>query len=233
MKKIFITGTSRGLGQALAEYYCDQSYKVYGCSRSAASFSHKNYTHFQMDLARSEEVAQKISENFHLLSDLDILINNAGLASMSPSLLAQPQQFKQIFDVNLFAPFFLIQHLSRGMIKKKFGRIINFSTVLGAYSLKGHMAYGLSKLALEKLTQELSAEIAPYGVTINGIGVSLMDTDMTKNISKDLKAQFISQQSVTRQGTVKDLIHLCNFYIDNQSDFVSGQVIYMGGVAKP
>lgn len=232
MKKIFITGTSRGIGQELANYYCSQGYTVFGCSRNPASIQHANYTHFSLDLKDSQAISKCISDNFHLLNDLDILINNAGLAAMSPTLLADPQQFKNIFEVNFFAPFNLIQQLSRGMIKKKQGRIINFSTVLNSYNYVGHMAYALSKNALEVLTTQLSAEMAAYGITLNAIGITLLDTDMTKNMSESIKSNFLAQQPIPRKGSVKDIIHLCDFYIHPQSDFISGQVVYLGGVPR-
>lgn len=177
-------------------------------------------------------ISKCISENFHLLNDIEVLINNAGLAAMSPTLLTDPQQFKKIFEVNFFAPFFLIQQLSRGMIRKKSGRIINFSTVLNSYNYSGHMAYALSKNALEVLTVQLSNEIATYGLTLNAIGITLLDTDMTKNMSQDKKDDFLAQQPISRKGSVKDIIHLCDFYIHPQSSFISGQVVYLGGVPR-
>lgn len=232
MKKIFISGTSRGIGKSLAEHYCSNNFFVIGCSRSESTIRNSNYTHLKLDLADPVELVKQINKNYQLFNNLDIIINNAAIASMSPSLLASTDHFNTIFQTNFFSPFAIIQNLSRIMIKKKFGRIINFSTVLGANRLQGHMAYGLSKLTLEKMTQELSAELAPFNITLNAIGLSLMDTDMTKNLSTEVKNNFMSKQGIRRNGEIRDITHLCDFLISEKSDFISGQIIYLGGVIK-
>ena len=166
MKTMLITGTSKGIGNYLANYYLENGFSVMGCSRTRSTIEHKNFTEFNIDISKEEDVKHM----FSCIKELDILINNAGMASMNSSLLISYDRVKNVFDTNYMGTFLLCREAIKLMMKKRFGRIINFSTIAVPLNLEGESVYAASKSAIETFTRILSKEIAPFNITANIIG---------------------------------------------------------------
>lgn len=231
MNQIFlITGTRKGIGRKLAEYYLDKNNIVVGCSRSQSDLIHDNYFHICADV--KNEVDIKRIFNFIKLkfNKLNVVINNAGIASMNHSILTPISTVESLFQTNVYGTFLIMREASKIMRKEQAGRIVNFSTVAVPLNLEGESIYAASKAAVEKLSKVMAKEVSDWGITINCIGPTPIETDLIKAVPKDKIDSLVSQQSIKRLGKFSDVINVIDFYICPESSFITGQIIYLGGV---
>ena len=229
-KTILITGNRKGIGRSLTEYYLKLGFNLIGCSRKESNLTHPNYVHFLCDVSEEKEVKLVVKKGFKNFGRIDVLINNAGIASLNHSLLTPGSTIKKVFETNFNGSFFFSKECSKMMLKNKQGRIVNFSTVAVPLNLEGEMIYASSKSAIEKMTQIMSKELSSYNITINTIGPTPIKTDLTKVIPKKKIDDLLNQQTIKRYGEIKDIINVIDFFIDEKSDFITGQTIYLGGL---
>jgi len=227
---MLITGTSRGIGRHLAEHYAEQGHQVVGCSRSEATFSSDHYEHFQLSVADEVAVKKMFAAIRKTHGTLDVLINNAAVATMNHVLLTPLPTAQEIFNVNIAGTFLLCREAARIMQKAGAGRIINFTSASTVLQLEGEAVYAASKAAVATLTQIMARELAAAGITVNAVGPGPIDTDMTKNIPADALRHVIDRQAIRRMGTFADIANVVDFLIRPESNFITGQVIYLGGV---
>jgi len=231
MRKVMvITGTRKGIGRLLAEYYLKNNYIVAGCSRKNSSLVHPNYTHYQLDVADEESVVRMVRDVYDKHHKIDILLNNAGIASMNHFILTPIDTARRVFDTNFFGSFIFLRETAKVMVKEKYGRVINFSTVAVPLRLEGEAVYSASKSAVEILTKITAKELGQLGITVNAIGPTPIQTDLIKAVSKKKIDDLISRQAIRRLGEFKDIVNVIDFFIDDKSNFVTGQVIFLGGV---
>jgi len=229
---IVITGTSRGIGNKVADYYLKGGNTVIGCSRGPVSFDNKNYYHYKVNVTNESDVVSMVRSIRRKFKGIDVLINNAGIASMNHVLMTPVAVAKKIFSINFMGTFIFAREASKVMMKKKYGRIINFSTVAVPLQLEGEAIYASSKAAVVTFTEILAKEVAKFGITVNAIGPTPVETDLIKNVPKSSMDQLLKRQAIQRFGKFKDIINVIDFYIDPKSDFITGQVLYLGGVSK-
>lgn len=222
---IIVTGTSKGIGKELALHFL-KKHNVFGCSRSASTIEHNNYIHFCLDICSETDVVNMVKN----IKEVDVLINNAGIASMNHILLSPFQVLEKIYKTNVFGSFIFLRECAKLMIKKKQGRIINFTTIAHPLDLEGELIYASSKAAIESITRIASKELAPLGITVNAVGPTPVPTDLIKNVPKSKMDQLLRKQPIPRMGTIDDIINVIEFFISKNSDFVTGQTIYLGGV---
>jgi 3-oxoacyl-[acyl-carrier protein] reductase len=231
-KNILITGSSRGLGKELAEYFLQNDYNVYGCSRSDCEIKHPNYHHFMLDVSSATQVTEFFFTLRKNIKHLDAVINNAGIASMNAFALTPPETFQKIFSINVQGTFLFCQK-ALGLLKRaKNPRIINTTTVAVPLQLEGESVYAASKSAVETLTQVIAKEYGVFGITCNAIGPSPIATNLIKGVPKDKIAKLIQQQSIKKMATPDDVINLVDFFLRPESGMISGQIIYLGGISK-
>lgn len=227
---IVITGTRKGIGKSLSEFFLTNGDFVIGCSRGESSIEHKNYEHFELDVADEKSVVAMISSVRKKYRKIDVLINNAGIASMNHIITTPYQTVKNIFQTNVFGTFLFVREVSKVMIKHKFGRIVNFSTVATPLRLEGEAIYAASKAAIINFTEISSRELAMFGITVNGIGPTPVPTDLIKNVPKNKIDSLLERQAIKRLGNFDDMLNVINFFIDAKSDFITGQIVNLGGV---
>lgn len=227
---IIITGTRKGIGKELALYYLDNNHIVIGCSRGDSSIDNSNYRHFSLDVSDEKAVVSMIRSVKKEFGKIDVLLNNAGIASMNHFLTTSYETVKNIFSTNFFGTFLFSREVSKVMMKQKSGRIVNFTTIAAPLSLEGEAIYASSKSAIENLTQTISKELAPFNITVNAIGPTPIETDLIKAVPKDKIEDLLNKQTIKRFGTFEDIKNVINFFIDKKSDFITGQIIYLGGV---
>ena len=228
---ILITGASRGLGRDLTEHFLRRGDQVYGCSRSESDLRHGNYHHFQVDISSPEAVTEFFFALRKQIKHLDALINNAGIASMNAFALTPDKTMRRVFDVNVQGTALCCQKALGLLRKAEHPRIINMTTVAVPMQLEGEAIYAASKSAVETLTRIIAKEYGPYGITINAIGPSPIDTDLIKGVPKAKIDELIKRQAIRKQATPADVINLVDFYLRPESSMISGQVIYLGGVS--
>ncbi|MCS6968239.1 MAG: SDR family oxidoreductase [Cytophagales bacterium] len=229
---LLITGTSRGIGKFLAEKYCEKGINVVGFSRSNATINSDYYTHVVGDILDEGSIKNCFGLIKQKFGQLDVLINNAGVASMNHTLLTPYKTLENIFKTNFYGSFIFSREAAKLMRKKNFGRIINFSTVAVPLNLEGEAVYASSKSAIETLTKIMAKELAPFGITVNCIGPSPIMTDLIKVVPKDKIDELINKQAVKRFAQPDDVYHVINFFIDEKSSLITGQTIYLAGIFK-
>ena len=136
----------------------------------------------------------------------------------------------QILNTNFVGTFLFSREAARLMQKRKKGRIINFSTVATPLKLEGEAIYAASKAAVVSLTQILAKELSAFGITVNGLGPAPIETDLIRNVPKQKLQDLVNQQAIKRFGTFEDITNVTDFFLREQSSFVTGQVLYLGGV---
>ena len=227
---VLITGTRKGIGRALVEHYTGAGCHVVGCSRSPFEGELPNYRHYCLDVGHESAVKSMFSQIRKHEGRLDVLINNAGVASMNHALLTPLTAVKQIMETNFTGTFLFCREAARLMQLRRFGRIVNFATVAVPLKLEGEAVYAASKAAVISLTQILAREFADFGITVNAIGPTPIRTDLIRGVSAEKLDALIERQAIKRYGELRDVIHVIDFFVQPASDFVTGQVIFLGGV---
>ncbi len=225
-----ITGTRKGIGKFLAHYYVAKGHTVVGCSRSENDWELEGYRHFIADVSNEEQVKELFKYVRQEHKRLDHLINNAGIASMNHVLLTPLKTVENILNTNVIGTFLFCREAAKLMSKQKYGRIVNFTTVATPLKLEGEAIYAASKAAVRSFTEVLARELAPLGVTVNSIGPTPIETDLIRSVPKDKMARLIARQAVPRMGQFDDVANVIDFFIRPESDFITAQNIYLGGV---
>jgi 3-oxoacyl-[acyl-carrier protein] reductase len=225
-----ITGARKGIGRALAERYLGQGHRVIGCSRGESDLEHPQYEHHQTDVADEKGVTEMFRRIGNDHGRLDNLLNNAGIASMNHALLTPMESVRDIFETNVMGTFLLCREGARLMVKQKYGRIVNFATVATPLRLEGEAAYAASKAAVVSLTEVLAREFATYGITVNAVGPTPVPTDLVKSVPAEKMEALLARQAIRRFGTAEDVGNVCDFFLRPESNFVTAQTIYLGGV---
>jgi 3-oxoacyl-[acyl-carrier protein] reductase len=229
-KYFIITGTSKGIGRYLSEYYLEQGKIVFGCSRGESDLENDNYYHFRADVSNEKEVLQMFHEIKKVTKKIDVLINNAGVASMNHTFLTPLKTMEYIYKINVFGTFLFCREAGKIMKSHKYGRIINFATVATPLKLEGEAGYASSKAAIVNLTEILAREFSTYGITVNAIGPTPIETDLIRAVPKQKMDSLINQQVIKRLGEFQDVSNVIDFFIKPESDFVTAQTIYLGGL---
>lgn len=231
MMHLIITGTRKGIGRYLCEYYLEKGFTVHGCSRDESDLIHENYTHYCLDVADEKAVQKMVSAVVKVAGKIDGLINNAGIAAMNHTFLTPLLVMEKIFATNVFGTFLFCREVGKIMAKQKKGRIINFATVATPIKLEGESTYAASKAAVENLTQIMAKEFAPFGVTVNAVAPTPVLTDLIRYVPKDKMEALLNRQAIKRFGEMHDISNVIDFYLDDRSDFITGQILYLGGVS--
>jgi 3-oxoacyl-[acyl-carrier protein] reductase len=229
-KVALITGTRKGIGRALVEHYAGSGCQVVGCSRSPFEGELPNYRHYCLDVGDELAVKKMFSEIRKQEGRLDVLINNAGVASMNHSLLTAIATVNKIMETNFTGTFLFCREAARLMQLHRYGRIVNFASVAVPLKLEGEAVYAASKAAVISLTQILAREFADFGITVNAISPTPIKTDLIGGVPSKKLDTLIERQAIKRYGELRDVIQVIDFFVQPGSDFVTGQVIFLGGV---
>ena len=230
MKTLVITGTRKGIGKEMAEHYLATGWRVVGCSRGESSIEHAHYQHFALDVSDENAVVAMARQIKADHGTVDALLNNAGIASMNHALLTPASTVNRILQTNVVGTFLFCREMAKLMRRSKNGRIVNLTTVAHPLNLEGEAIYAASKAAVESLTRILARELAELKITVNAIGPTPIATDLIRGVPQDKMDALLARQAVRRMGEVRDVINAVDFYLRDESDFITAQVLYLGGV---
>lgn len=229
-KVMVITGTRKGIGRYLCEYYLQRDWAVVGCSREQSDLRHERYLHYCVDVADEVGVKKMLVDVAAKLGGVEVLVNNAGIASMNHILLTPVSTVRKILDTNFIGTFLFCREAAKLMSRRQYGRIVNFATVAAPLKLEGEAIYAASKAAVASLTQVMARELAESNITVNAVGPTPVKTDLIRSVPQEKMQALLARQANQRYGEMRDISNVIDFFIKPESDFVTGQVIYLGGV---
>jgi len=225
-----ITGTSKGIGKFLAQHYLGQGHRVIGCSRSDTDWKPEGYEHHIADVADETDVKKLFSAIRKQYGKLDHLINNAGIASMNHFMLTPVATVHKILNTNFVGTFLFCREAAKLMKKQQYGRIVNFSTVAVPLKLEGEAVYAASKAAVISFTQVIARELADFGITVNAVGPTPVQTDLIAAVPKDKIQNLLSRQAIHKFAEFEDVANVVDFFLRKESAFITGQVLFLGGI---
>ena len=224
-----VTGTSRGIGLGIAEYFVGKGYLVVGCSRNPSNFKHERYQHSQVDIGNEQQVGKWIRSIKNSYHQIDVLVCNAGLVP-PPMLLTMTSErlLDSVFRTNLMGKFFTCREVGKQMTLQGHGRIITMSSMSVGLHEQGTSAYSASKSAVVEMTKILARELAPRTITCNVIAPSIIMTEAVEQLGETVVAQALQQLTVKRQLTLDEICNVISFFAAPESASITGQVIHMG-----
>ncbi len=226
MPTALITGTSQGLGLALAERLLADGWTVHGFARGAQTLVHERFTAHAVDVTDEAAVRAAVS-TVAAAGRIDLLVNNAGAASMNALLLTPGSVAEQLMRVNYLGTFHCLQAVGKVMVRQRAGRIINLTTVAVPLSLEGEAAYVASKAAVEALTKVAAKELASSGVVVTAVGFGPVETKLTRAVPKAALAK-INAAIGRPEGTT--MTQAVDFILAHMRTAESGQVAYLGQI---
>jgi 3-oxoacyl-[acyl-carrier protein] reductase len=228
---VLITGTRKGIGLALARHYLGRGWRVVGCSRNPSDLEADRYTHHCLDVSDEAGVKRMMADVRSRLGGLDALVNNAGIAAMNHALMTPMEQVRRVLETNVAGTFLLCREAAKLMRAAPGGRIVNISTVAVPLRLEGEAIYAASKAAVEALTRILARELAPLEITCNAVGPTPIETDLIRGVPREKLDRLLTMQTIPRFGELRDVANVIDFFLRPESNFITGQVVYLGGVS--
>lgn len=224
---IVVTGASRGLGLALANRLLSLGKEVFGIARSVDGLSFPSVACDISDATAVKTVARRIRSEHQ---EVEGVINAAGIASMNLTLMSPPSQVERLVQVNLLGTIYVSQAFAPLMIRKKYGRIVNFSTIAVPLGLPGEAAYAASKAGVEAFSRSFARELSDFKITVNCIAPGPINTDLLRGVTEDQIGKIITQQIIRRQFTPEDVCDVVELLLNEKANSISGQVFHVGGV---
>ncbi|MDC0182535.1 3-oxoacyl-ACP reductase FabG [Nitrosomonadales bacterium] len=237
-KIALVTGASRGIGAAIALDLAENNIFVIGTATSdhgvkkieeSLKVNHQKGIGLILNVNDNlsiENLISNIEENY---GDIDILINNAGVTKDNLLMKMKEEDWDKVINTNLKSVFKLSQSLIRKMIKNKYGRIINISSVVGYSGNTGQTNYAASKSGISGFTKSLAQEVGSRGITVNCIAPGFIDTEMTQSLSDEHKNQLLSKIPLGKLGNPEDIANAVTFLVSDKANYITGETIHING----
>ncbi|WP_326911105.1 3-oxoacyl-[acyl-carrier-protein] reductase [Sedimentibacter sp. MB31-C6] len=239
MKTAIVTGASKGIGAVIATRLNELGYNLVLNYRSNTksmeelikSFTNKDTQNLiiQCDISKYNEAKNLIEEAYSKFGAVDVLINNAGITKDNILPLMAEEEFDLVIDTNLKGTFNCCKHISKKMLKQKYGRVINISSVVGLAGNAGQVNYSASKAGIIGLTKSMARELARKNILVNAIAPGFIQTEMTDKIPEDTRKEMMKNIPLQRLGQPKDIADAVEFLISEKSSYITGQILSVNG----
>jgi 3-oxoacyl-[acyl-carrier protein] reductase len=230
-----VTGASRGIGRAIAERLADDGFFVVGTATSdtgADSISNylgQNGRGIKLDVADVESIAEVIKTVNDEFGAPTVLVNNAGITRDNLLMRMKDDEWDDIINTNLTSIFRMSKAVLRGMMKAKTGRIINISSVVGFTGNAGQANYAAAKAGMVGFAKSIAKEVGSRNITVNTVAPGFIDTDMTRELSDDIKNALLSSIPLSRLGEAKEIAHTVAFLASAGAGYITGETLHVNG----
>ena len=232
LKKILITGASRGIGKDIALKSKEKGYKVLGTSTTKEGvelINENGIQGLQLNLSKQESIESFINLLIQEHADIDVLVNNAGITKDNIVLRMTEEEWMDVLNVNLNGAFKISKIVLKFMLKKRWGRILNITSTSASTGNRGQANYAAAKAGVEAFSKSLAKEVGSRGITVNAIAPGYIQTDMTEVINEKVKEEILSQIPLARFGKPKEISQLVDFLISDEASYITGQTIHVNG----
>ena len=233
-KKILITGATGGIGNALVKKFVSLEGNVLATGTkteklNALKKEFPNINILKFDISDHSKIEEFIENTSSQLAGLDVLVNNAGINMDNLSLRMKDEEWKKVIDVNLGATFFLCKYAIKKMLKNKYGRIVNITSIVGHTGNLGQANYAASKAAIIGMSKSLAIEYAKKNITINCVSPGFIQSNMTDKIVESIKAVLTSRIPMSKLGTGEDVSNTVAFLSSDAASYITGQTLHVNG----
>ena len=239
-KIALVTGCNRGIGRSILEAFAQEGASIIACTRTIDDELRNAYSQIKaakgveiypitMDLADEDSIKHGMKEVTALKLPIDVLVNNAGIARFKPFVMSKVDDFKEMMQVNLYAPIIISQYVIKNMLRQRKGSIINFCSISGLDMNAGNSAYGTSKAAIASLTRTMAKELSKANIRVNAIAPGFVGTDMNKQIAADYMESMLQQIAVGRIAAPEEIAKVAVFLASDDSSYMTGQIVRVDG----
>jgi len=234
-KIAIVTGASRGIGRAIAEKLVFDGFYVIGTATSDAgaeaisAYLGENGKGLKLNVADAADIDSFIKLTGDTYGTPAVLVNNAGITRDNLLMRMKDDEWDDIINTNLTSVFRMSKAVLRGMMKVRYGRIINISSVVGSTGNAGQTNYAAAKAGMVGFAKSMAKEVGSRGITVNTVAPGFIDTDMTKELSDDIKNALLGSIALGRLGQPDEIAHAVSFLASEQSSYITGETLHVNG----
>lgn len=240
MKTVLITGGSRGIGKAVAMKFAENGYQIiinYVSDKTDTEQLKKELLQagaadillIKADVSNSEDVKNMVKESIEKFEKIDVLVNNAGITKDNLLMRMSEEEFDKVIQINLKGTYLVTKEVTRYMMKKKKGSIVNLASVVGVAGNAGQCNYAASKAGIIGFTKSVAKELASRNIRANAVAPGFIETDMTNVLKDEIKENINSQIPLKRMGTAREVAELVYFLGEDSSSYITAQTINVDG----
>lgn len=238
MKTVVVTGASKGIGRAVAKEFANNGYNIVVCYNHSISAAQELLAEIsgitraiaiRVDVSKEDEVKNMIDITKNTFGTIDVLVNCAGVSDTRLLIDSTKEDYDFVFDTNMRGTYNTCKLVGREMLSNQSGKIINISSIWGVLGGSCESVYSASKGAIIAFTKALAKEFGPNGINVNAVAPGFIQTDMTKNVTEEIKQEIMDNSALGRLGTPEDVAGVVSFLASEKSEFITGQVIGVDG----
>jgi 3-oxoacyl-[acyl-carrier protein] reductase len=234
-KLAIVTGASRGIGRAIAEKLVADGFWVVGTATSdsgaeaISAYLGDNGKGYKLNVADAADIESFIKTTGDAYGTPAVLVNNAGITRDNLLMRMKDEEWDDIISTNLTSIFRMSKAVLRGMMKVRYGRIINISSVVGSTGNAGQANYAAAKAGMVGFAKSMAKEVGSRGITVNTVSPGFIDTDMTKKLSEDIKNALLGSIALGRLGQPEEIAHAVSFLASEQASYITGETLHVNG----
>lgn len=238
MKTVVVTGASKGIGRAVAKEFANNGYNVVICYNKSVSDAQQLLNEVsqttraiavKVDVSNEDDVKNMVEITKKTFGNIDVLVNCAGVSDTRLLIDSTKEDYDFVFDTNMRGTYNTCKLVGREMLSNQSGKIINISSIWGLRGGSCESVYSASKGAIIAFTKALAKELGPNGINVNVVAPGFIQTDMTKNVTEEIRQEIMDNSALGRLGTPEDVAGVVSFLASEKSEFITGQVISVDG----